>query len=94
MNNTKIPDYVKSIDKLPKEHPFYGREKEFVKLMNDDLTKELPQNENISCKYCGETDYENHPISYIRDGRWICLACKEKAFDIILLPQTNQRGKE
>ena len=43
MNNTKIPDYVKSIDKLPKEHPFYGREKEFVKLMNDDLTKELPQ---------------------------------------------------
>ena len=43
MDNTKIPDYVKSIDKLPKEHPFYGREKEFVKLMNDDLTKELPQ---------------------------------------------------
>ena len=43
VDNTKIPDYVKSIEKLPKEHPFYGREKEFVKLMNDDLTKELPQ---------------------------------------------------
>ena len=40
MNNTKIPDYVKSIDKLPKEHPFYGREKDFIKLMNDDLPKE------------------------------------------------------
>ena len=48
------------------------------------------KDENIICKYCGETDYENHPISYIRDGRWICLACKEKVFDIILLPQTNQ----
>ena len=42
MDNTKIPDYVKSI-KLPKEHPFYGREKDFIKLMNDDLPKELPQ---------------------------------------------------
>ena len=42
VDNTKIPDYVKSI-KLPKEHPFYGREKDFIKLMNDDLPKELPQ---------------------------------------------------
>ena len=43
MDNTKIPDYVKSIDKLPKEHPFYGREKDFIKLMNEDFAKELPQ---------------------------------------------------
>ena len=50
----------------------------------------MSKDENIICKYCGETDYENHPISYIIAGRWIYLACKEKVFDIILLPQTNQ----
>ena len=50
MNNTKIPDYVKSIDKLPKEHPFYGREKDFIKLMNDDLPKELPQTNDVDWK--------------------------------------------
>ena len=43
-------DYVKNIDKLPKEHPFHGREKEFVKLMNDDLTKDI-ESQRVEC--CG-----------------------------------------
>ena len=43
------------------------------------------------CKYCGQTYSDKVGLMYINNGKWICTDCIEKLYDLVLLPQTNQK---